>query len=69
MIEAPRKLHRQCGTALTLPAVVGCKTRSYQSDRVDAGVPAEPSILLEEERVNQFRRDFGEWRPKAVLVI
>src|SRR5262249_57979367 len=61
-VESPRQLHRQGRPTLAALAERAARRTASQRDRVDAGVPEEPAILVEHEGFPGGRRDLIERR-------
>ena len=68
-VDQPRQLHRERRSALARAAAIRAECRAHERDRIDAGVPVEPAILLQQKRLDERRRDVGERHPQPVLIV
>lgn len=68
-VRQPRELHRQGRSTLARAPGVRPKGRTTEGDRVHTEVPVEPSVLLEQERIDKRGRNLLQWHPHAVLIV
>ena len=69
VVQAPGQLHAQGRATLAHAAAIGGHGRAHQRRRVNARMPVEMAILLEQQRLDHGRRDALQRYPQAVLAV
>jgi hypothetical protein len=72
-VELPaqaRQLHGEGrATNARLAAAVGGPRTAQQADRIDARMPAKPRVLVQQHRIDQFRRHLADGRPQPITLV
>ena len=69
VVQAPGELHTQGRATLAHTAAIGGHSRAHQCRGVDARMPVEVAILLEQQCLDHGRGDALQRHPQAVLAV